>query len=449
MRASAYPILILVFSLGFAVNAAARAQVQPTAQGGPDPDNGAQMMTPSLLTGVPYPNQAGADERQNYLTAAVASEAAYIDNVLPGSTAVPVGDATISIVPSIALDKSTSRQHEAFLYSPSFTFYTPTSQLNSINHSANGVFRDRLTQRISLDLSDTFVRTSNVFESSYPFSGGLNGTTQPPVAAAIAPFAEQLTNNANAALTYQFSRDGMIGGGATFSEFRLPDSNRVTGLYNSDGNGGSAFYARRFSQKQYLGLRYEYDRNLTYLPGSQFETQTQTPMAFYSVFFSRTFSLSAAAGPTFVSIAQPQQPTTNALSPSVVLGMGWQGQRSNLTVGFLRTVISGGGLLGGDNSVGADVSGGWKLSRSWNAVVSFNYAKIEPIQASGLPVYQGGNSIAAQGTLGRAFGEHIAMQFGYQRLHGDFTGIQAIIADPDTDRGFVNVSYNFKKSLGK
>ena len=449
MRESAYPVLILVVGLGLSVNVAARAQVQPTAQGGPDPGNGAQMMTPALLTGVPYPNEAGADERQNYLTAAVATEAAYIDNVLPGSTAVPVADATVSIVPSFALNKSTSRQRETFSYSPNFTFYTPTSQLNSINHSANGAFQDRLTQHISLNLSDTFVRTSNVFEGSYPFSGGLNGSTQPPVAAAIAPFAEQLINNANAALTYQFSRDGMIGGGATFSEFRLPDSNRLTGLYDSDGNGASAFYARRFSQKQYVGLRYEYDRTLAYPPNSQFETQMQTAMAFYSVFFNRTFSLSAAAGPALVDIAQPQLPTANSLSPSVVLGMGWQGLRGNLAVGFMRTVISGSGLLGADNSVGGDLSGGWKLNHTWNAGVSFNYAKIEPIQANGLPVYQGGNSIAAEGTLGRTFGERFTMRFGYQRLHGDFTGIQLINADPDTDRGFVNVSYEFKKSLGK
>ena len=64
---------------------------------------------------------------------------------------------------------------------------------------------------------------------------------------------------------------------------------------------------------------------------------------------------------TFVSIAQPQQPITNALSPSVVLGMGWQGLRGNLAVGFLRTVISGGGLLRKFRSAASGVGGSGRL----------------------------------------------------------------------------------------
>jgi hypothetical protein len=55
----------------------------------------------------------------------------------------------------------------------------------------------------------------------------------------------------------------------------------------------------------------------------------------------------------------------------------------------------------------------------------------------------------AQGTVGRSWGEHLAMQWGYQRLHEEFTEINAINANPNTDRAFMSLTCNFEKPLGK
>ena len=71
-----------VVGLAFIVATSARAQVQPSAAGGATQDD-ERMMIPPMLVGTPYANEAGADVRQNILTAAVGATAAFDDNVLP------------------------------------------------------------------------------------------------------------------------------------------------------------------------------------------------------------------------------------------------------------------------------------------------------------------------------------------------------------------------------
>jgi hypothetical protein len=129
--------------------------------------------------------------------------------------------------------------------------------------------------------------------------------------------------------------------------------------------------------------------------------------------------------------------------------MGWQGNRGNVSTSFLRTVTSGGGLVGAYNSVSGNLSGGWKISHTWTAQTSFTYQNIELLAPLAIIIYQGGNSLMAQGSLGRTLGEHVNVQFGYQRFHEQFNGIAAIAANPDGDRGFVNVTYDLKKTLGR
>jgi hypothetical protein len=450
MLKRAYTHFVLTAGFGLFLAASAHAQVQPEASGGPVEEEDSQMMTPPLLTGTIYANMSGSDTRRNVLTTAVSVNAAYVDNVLPTDTTTPVADETVSIDPHIQFDRATVRQLITLNYDPAYTFYTPTSVLDNFDQSAGGVFQGRITQNVTLGMQDFFVKTSNVFDESYPFSaGGLPGSTQTPIPAAIAPFAEQLRNVGNANATWQFSRNAMVGGGGLFSEYRFPNQNQSAGLYDSNGEGGSAFYSRRATRRQYIGVNYEYDRTLAYLGNSQIETQAHTLLPFYSVFFTKTFSLSAAAGPVRVDIGQPQQQDILRWAPELVLSMGWQGNRGNVSTSFLRTVTSGGGLVGAYNSVSGNLSGGWKISHTWTAQTSFTYQNIELLAPLAIIIYQGGNSLMAQGSLGRTLGEHVNVQFGYQRFHEQFNGIAAIAANPDGDRGFVNVTYDLKKTLGR
>ena len=313
-----------------------------------------------------------------------------------------------------------------------------------------GLFEGRLTRHLTLSLQDDFLRTSNIFDESYPFSaGGLSGTTQVPVPAAIAPFAEQLRNAATADVTYQFSRNGMVGGGMTFTNYDFPNPADSVGLYDSGEEGGSGFYDRRVTSRQYLGVTYEYDRILDYPVSGTVDSQTQSLLPFYSVFFSKTFSLSAAAGPVRWSVSQPEQPPASSWTGATVLNIGWQGNKGNLTASFLRTVTSGGGLVGAFTSVGANLAGAWKFSRAWTGKMGFGYQEIDPVIPLDFVIYQGGNSVMAQASVVRTLGEHATLECGYQHFYEQFKGIAAIAADPNGDRAFASFTYILRKPLGR
>jgi len=438
--------------LGFlAVAMPALCQVEPAAEGGNEgPENSLEMLIPPIVSGAQYPSSAGADVRQNFLTAAATVNAAYVDNILPGDSGTPVSDTTTSVSPRLNYLLSSPRNQMTLDYDPVFTFYTPTSQLDSVNQAANGSYLGRLTEHFTLELQGNYIRTSDVFDVNYPFSsGGLGGTTQPSTPAAIAPFEQQTRNISSAAAAYQFSASGMVGGGAVASEVRFPKTTTPTGLYNSDGFDETVFYSRRITRRQYAGVKYEYDWIQAYLPAANIHTQVHVALPFYTVFFSKTFSLSAAAGGTYVDTQQPSAPDVTSWEPAIVLSMGWQGNRGNVAASFLRAVMSGGGFVGAYNSVSGNIVGGWKITKTWTANASFTYGNVEPVATYVGIQYQGGNSIMAQGTVDHSMGEHFAVECGYQRIQESFEGIQIINANPDSDREFVSISYQLRKSIGR
>jgi hypothetical protein len=448
---------LILFLATFAV-LPALSQVEPIATGdSTTTEDDSQMMTPPPVSGIPYPNMGTSVARTNYFNAGFTGEMAYLDNVLPGETVTPVSSITYSVLSDFSLQKTTSRQTATLRYSPSFIFYEPTNpsestnQLDSVDHSASLIYQDRLSPHLGITLDDFFLRTSNVFNDSYPFTaGGLTGSSQAPVPALIAPFAEQMYDNADAAINYQFSRNSMVGGGGSYSNFDLPNPAQAVGLSISNGEGATAFYSRRVAAMQYAGLSYDYSRIVAGSFAAQdIEAQTHTLLPFYTIYFTRRFSLSVTGGVQRTTETQAQGTPVNSWSPSVVASMGWQGVRGNLAIDYLYAVTSGQGLYGAFRSDGASASGGWRLSRTWNAGFTFSYNTITALaQLTGLN-FTGGTALTAEASLSRTLGEHFTASFGYQRLQENYVGIQVISENPDSDREYGRITYQFKKALGR
>ncbi len=428
-------------------------QVEPGGTGGAATDIDAQMMTPPPVSGEAYPATVGSEERSNYLSAGVAVNGAYVNNVLPGSTTSPVNDGTFSILPTFMLSQSTPRQQTTLSYSPSFVIYEPTTTLDTIDQGAALNYRYRLSQQVSLSLGDTFYRTSDVFDQSYTFSSGaITGSTQTPAETVIAPFAEQMTNTVHGLVSYQSGRDAMVGAGGSFSTFDYPSSSNATGLSDSNGSGASAFYNRRLSHSQYLGLEYQFGRSTTNGLNEQSTTATNSLLPFYTLYFSRSVSFSISGGIEHVSVLLVQSPistTATSWSPEAEVSMGWQCRRANLAASYARTVTSGGGLVGAYNSNAVGISAGYKLTRSWSAGLSTNYTNSKTVSAQIISYTGGGTTLSGQASLARAFGEHFGVGFGYQRLHEDFSGITIISENPDSSQEYARITYQFRKPLGR
>jgi len=410
-----------------------------------------RMLTPAPVSGAAYPMIPESQERSNYLRAGVVFNTAYSDNVLGGITAKPVSDVDYSVWPTIALDQTTSRLHSVLTYSPGFTFYQRTSGRNEADQNATLDVQYRLSPHVTASVRDSFEKSSNVFSQPDSFSGAsVLGSTQVPTAAVIPPVADQLTNVANAELTYQFSRTGMIGGSGTFTNLHFPDPTEVPGLYDSSSRGGSAFYNHRLSKKHYIGAQYQYFQTLAFPTGPEFETQTHTLFVFYTVYLKPTLSLSFSGGPQYYQALQGALINSHSWSPASTASLGWQGLHTTFAANYSRTVTGAGGLLGAFESNTASVSARWQMTRTWNIGTAGNYAIYKDV----LPVIsstssEGGHSIFGTVSLRHPIGQYFDAELRYTRLHQSYSGIPLIATAPDTNIESISISYHFNRALGR
>jgi hypothetical protein len=428
------------------------SQVQPSATGDSgQADNDSRMIMPPLVYLTSYPNMSSTDQRSNFVAGSLAITGAYIDNILPGSTSAPTSDTTISVIPSLSYDRKTPRLLQTFTYNPSLTYYTQTTGLNTFDQSASSRFLWRASPHIDIGFQDFFVKTSNVFNTPYPFfTGGAGGSAQSPAPTVFAPFASQLRNDFNANIAYQFSGRSMVGAGGQFSTYRTLNKEQVSGLYDSDGEGGSAFYNRRISRAQYIGVLYDYDRVQTFLaPNPSVDSLVQALLPFYILSSNRRFSLSIAGGAANVHLTQYPGVDYKAWKPQVNLSFGWLSERGNFAVEYMHSITSGQGLTGSYNTDGCTLSGGWKVARTWTGTASFSYQSTNIVTPLPVQYYPGGTSLAGRLGLMHSIGQFLAIDVGYDRLHQNYLGIAAISANPDSNRIHGTLTYTFSKALGR
>jgi hypothetical protein len=416
----------------------------------PNPTDEARMLTPPPVNGQAYPTAVGSEARSNYLRAGLTFNTAYSDNVLGGVTANPVSDISYSIWPTIALDQTTPRLHSILTYSPGFTFYQRTSARNETDQNVGLDFQYRLSPHVTASLRDTFLKSSNVFnQPNLTAANPVSGSAQAPPVAVIAPLADRLSNMANAELTYQFSANGMIGAAGTFTNLHYPDPTQVPGLYDSSSRGGSAFYSHRLSRKHYIGGTYQYSRILAYPVNAQSETQTHTVFLFYTVYLKPTLSLSLSGGPQHFDVAQFPLPASRSWTPAAAASLGWQGRHTNFAASYSRIVTGGGGLVGAFHSNSANASARWQIARTWNVGSAAGYAIYKNVTPFFFLSSQDGHNVSGTASVQHQIGEHFNAELGYTRLHQSFNGISVISTNPDTNREFVSITYQFTRPLGR
>jgi hypothetical protein len=404
------------------------------------------MQTPPPVNGAAYPMTLGAEARSNYVSAGLTVSAAYDDNVIGGDSAAPVGDVIYSIWPSIMLGQTTPRIRGTLMYSPGFTIYHPTSALNQVDQNAAADFQYLLSPHLSISLQEAFQQSSNAFNQPQP---GISGSGQAPPVSVIVPFANRLTNETNVELTYQFARDAMIGGSGMITSLNYPNPAQVPGISNSSSRGGSAFYARRFLGKQYIGEVYEYSRILASPTNEQTETQTNTFSTFYTFYFMRTLSVSLGGGPQNTTASQSFSPTTRTWAPSIMASVGWQGTRTSFAASYLRTVTGGGGLIGAFNSNNGAALARWQVARTWTLDSTASYSVTKNANALFVASSPGGHTFSGTILAQHSLGQHLTAQLGYDRLHQSYDGIAVISTAPDSNRVFFSLSYQLTRPLGR
>jgi hypothetical protein len=411
------------------------------------------MQVPPPVSAESYPAVTGSETRSNYLRTGLTVSSTYSDNILGGLSSHPVADESYSISPYIALDETTSRLHSILTFDPGFTFYQHTSRRNEADENAGVDVSYRLSPHVTLSVVDSFRKSSNLLNQPNGFGNSVFGSGQASPVTVIAPVADQLSNTGTAQLTYQFGPNAMVGVSGVFTNLHYSNPAQVPGLFDSGSRGGSAFYTHRLSGRHYIGATYQYQMLLAYPIGFRAQTQTNGLLLFYTVYLKPTVSLSFFGGPQYSDTEESVAPRLRTWSPATGASLAWQERQTNFAISYSRLIAPGGGLIGAVHQDEGTASVRRQLTQTLDVGIEAGYSNNRLLDATLLQGIGGGgssgHSISGTASMQRQLGEHFALGLGYSRLHQSYRNITAISNAPDTNRGWLSVSYQFARPLGR
>lgn len=435
-----YAVLAVVVA---SLPAFAQAPVQAT--GPTDDESSARMITPSPVSGQGYSLEfASETPRTNYIRGGLNFSTAYDSGVTTDSNG-PVGDVSYTIFPTIALDQTRSRLSWDLSYSPGFTFYQKTTSLNQTNHTADVGLHFRLTPHITFTVHDDLQKATNPLsdfgQNPSTGAGGLN----PPILA-VAPITDQIRNQGDVGVTYQFAANGMVGASGFSSILQFPDLTPSSGLFNSNARGGEGFFSQRVSGRHYLGATYRYQQLRTTPDGSL--TISNSVFAFYTVLLKPTMSLSFLGGPEHSTTTAGTTLSVSQWSPAYGGSFGWQAARTSVAASLRQSISAGNGLSVATQSGTADLSVRQQLSPRFTVGGGTNYSDNKALKGV---VASGGNghTLSARASLDIVLQEHLGLEFGYARLHQSYSNIPAIAIAPNRNRVWISLSYQFQRPIGR
>lgn len=426
------------------------SQVEPSASGGSGETTDDSLMSmPPGESGSFYPVEVGSGQRTNVLSAGVLVYGAYDTNVLAGETATPVAAESVNVVPIIRIMAKTPRFSGSLSYSPGFMYYTPTTELNEITQNAVADFHYRWTPHTTVSVQEVFMQNSTVFSQPYTYSGTtISGSMNPATPMVIVPYAGQITESTNGHVGYQFSRSSMIGVSGSFATYQFSNVAQFEGLDNSNVSSGSAFYTRRLTRTQYLGLSYSYA--YTTATPYPFTTKSQMGEVTYDFYLGSGFSLTLKGGPEYISSSTPGSSPINTWAPSGSAGIGWRRVRDSFALDYSRSVTTGWGLLG---SYTADTAGvnirhsfTQRLVGGLNGVYANTKNATPEIVSFGVAT---GHTLFGRSSLEYQISEHLHMIGEYAYIRTDYSGISALSNSPTDNRVALTLNYEFQHPLGR
>jgi len=384
-------------------------------------------------------------ERSNYLRGGVSVQGSYNDNIFTGTSTE--GDANYTISPYIAIDISRSRLAWNLDYSPGFTIYQKFRAFDQTDHTLSTGLQYLLSPHVAISFQDSLAKEPSFQSVLEPTSvNNPSNTLQNPNFAIIPPLTNTLNNNANGQLTYQFARNAMIGVQGDSSELRFLNGVQAQGLFDSSERGGGAFYAHRLGAKHYIGVNYNFADIVTH--PIEVATQVHTADMFYTFYLSKRISISVSGGAQHSETQGGGVPLLESWSPTEGGGFHLQGIHNSAALTVSHSINSGGGLQGAVHSYGVNFSVRHQFSPHLTGGVETSYSNNELLDTSS-QLGSSGRTLILNATLQRALGQHLNAELGYSRIHQRYEDVATVANTPDSDRGWIMISYEFERPLGR
>jgi hypothetical protein len=340
--------LIFLMMLATVIGSGAQEN-EPTAQPSVE-----QTPAPPTMVGQDIPRRlpiegAGA----NYVAGGISITQMYTDNADLTNTN-RLSDLSWEFSPHLALVHSSTRLTYDLDAMAGFVVNRTLSDRNRATETGAADLSYRLTQFVTLRLSDSFMNTTGLWSGLNPETGtpgtGIGAVQQPN--SSVFTYNQFRSNAVLGELSAQLGASTFAGVRGTHSYTWFPDgaSSPLAGtLYDGQVYSAEAFYNHHFSARNWGGITIRAER--FDLERSVGRTDTGSLLFLYGVNIRPNTSLSFFAGPELSVTAVPQgiavplNPFPRRLwSPAAGAVFSWQGHTTSASASFIRQINSGGGL---------------------------------------------------------------------------------------------------------
>lgn len=104
-------------------------------------------------------------------------------------------------------------------------------------------------------------------------------------------------------------------------------------------------------------------------------------------------------------------------------------------------------MNGAFQSNNATGSATWQMSRTWNVAISGGYSNHKTLTPLFVQASSGGHTISGTAAATHPLSEHLNVQFGWNWAHQSYGDVAAISANPNLNRVFVSINYQFTRPL--
>jgi hypothetical protein len=433
------------------------AHTVPASALGPELPYTEVLTPPPPVNGVQMPLTFSSDgSRSNYLSASIQLGSGYDDNALV-TPSNHVSNLSLLVLPSVEIRQNREHWSLDLAYSPGITINQNLGERNQFAQSLSFTTNYRLSPHVSLQLRDNFAITSNLFSGLFGNTPG-PGPLQQSNSSVITPLADRTSNNTGLGLTYQISASSLVGvsGNYYFVNYgSVSGTPGASGFIDSRSASGAGFYARRFSNRHWVGATYNFQQ-LMFDPGGR--TTVHRILGFYSLTMGSHMTLSLWAGPQYstsfvnsVLVPQPGMGGTVALpsqwSPADGVMFDWQGSHTGLHAGYSQQISDGGGLAEAVTSQQADAEFRHRLAARWTATAGVAYARNNPLHTisaiAPLRSLQGNAGVEYRITDNLGMG----ILYGRQQQQYEYPLLPSAAANQN--RVWFSLSYVFARPLGR
>jgi len=252
-------------------------------------------------------------------------------------------------------------------------------------------------------------------QGAFPVQGPVEG----PAGGIFSVAGNRVANSLGGSVERQITHDTSISGAGSWSVLHFLDANESNGAINSAEVLGTVALNRRLDARDSVSVNAAYS-TISYSPGAgpnEPDIEIRSLGLSYQRVLSRTMSMSISGGPQWISSSNSSL-IPASLNAAASANLSYSRGFTNASVGYLRGVNAGSGVLPGAESDSVFASIGHTYGRKWvtSATVGYSHSSGLTLLTSGntaVPTHETYDTVFGGVQVTRAFTSHFSGYASY------------------------------------